>query len=71
MKKTLIILTIAIAGIIISGLIFGAGYFVSRVNFGLNGDSLTRMNQGRAKSGSCRTVIPEQAAHFNKRKDTG
>ncbi|MDX9851728.1 MAG: hypothetical protein RBT01_14560 [Anaerolineaceae bacterium] len=47
MKKTLIILTIAIAGIIISGLIFGAGYFVSRVNFGLNGDSLTRMNQGR------------------------
>ncbi len=48
MKKTLIILTIAIAGIIVSVLIFGAGFFVSRFNFGLNGNRLTRMNQDQA-----------------------
>lgn len=48
MKKTLIIITIAIAGIFISALIFGAGFFVSRFNFGLNGDRLTRMNPARA-----------------------
>jgi hypothetical protein len=48
MKKTLTIVTIAIAGIIISGLIFGAGFFVSRSNFGFNGNGLTRMNQDQA-----------------------
>jgi len=48
MKKTLIIVTIAIAGIFISALIFGAGFFVSRFNFGLNGDRLTRMHPARA-----------------------
>lgn len=45
MKKTLTIVTLAIAGIMISGLIFSAGFFVSRFNFGFNGNGLTRMNQ--------------------------
>jgi len=43
MKKTLIIVTTVVAGIIISAMIFGAGLFVGRASFGFAANSPTGM----------------------------